>query len=139
MYNNKSYLLIIGIAVFTILVVLRDIYALSIPSIAISMFFVALITLLPYANAVNAVFYLMPFAHGVPGYTILLSFLILLVRTKNINTWQIVPTVFIALLELSNVLFYNFTVNYNSVISYIGFIALFFFLLFKHIRQADRS
>lgn len=128
--NNKYPLqLILGLTIFTLLFILRDIFLLSIPGYAISVWFVALVSILPFPTALIAVFFMLPFACGFPGYTILFTLIALLLKTPNINAWQIIPTIIIAILEIWKVAFYQFDIIFNSVISYIGFIALFFYLL----------
>ena len=124
---------------FTVLIVLRDIYLIPIPGHVVSLFFVASLLFLSYNDTIKATFYLMPFTNGVPGYTVLFALIILLLKTRRLNIGQILPAALIAFLELANVSFFNIEARYTSVISYICFITLFFLILFNQDRRIDKK
>ena len=126
----KSSLLPLGVSFFALLVIISDVLNIPIFGIAITIYFVGLLILLPYQSAIKALFFLMPFSCGITGFTVFLSIWVIIFKSKHINIWQIVPAVIIALLEVFKVAYYQFAVNYNTVISYIGFILLYFYTLF---------
>ena len=139
MPKRESFMLVISLFLFTVLIVLRDIYLIPIPGHVVSLFFVASLLFLSYNDTIKATFYLMPFTNGVPGYTVLFTLIILLLKTRRLNIGQILPAALIAFLELANVSFFNIEARYTSVISYICFITLFFLILFNQDRRIDKK
>lgn len=138
--NKKSpWLLTIGLAIYVALFVIRDIIQINIPGAILMFWFVGLLLVLPRPEMMKAIFFMMPFASGIPGYTILFSLVVLIIKSKRINAWQIIPPVIIALLEFISVAFYDFDIRIQSVISYIGFIVLFFYILFDKEPQTDKQ
>lgn len=139
MAKTKSWVLTFGLAVFVLLFIVRDILALPLPSSLIAVWTVGVMMCLPFSEAVKYVFFIMPFASGFPGYTILLALVVLILKTNKVNIWQIVPALIITLLELVSVSFYEFAPSNKAVMSYIGFVILFFFLLFSKSELIDRK
>lgn len=138
--NKKTpWLLTIGLAIYVALFVIRDIIQINIPGAILMFWFVGLLLVLPRPEMMKAIFFMMPFASGIPGYTILLSLVILVIKSNKINAWQIIPPAIIALLEIMSVAFYDFDIRFQSVISYIGFIFLFFYTLFDKDTQIDKK
>lgn len=136
--NKKTpWLLTVGLAIYVSLFVLRDILQIHIPGMTF-MLWGGLLLFLPRAEMMKAIFFMMPFANGVPGYTILLSLFLLIIKSNRINIWQIIPPVIITLLEFASVAFYDFDIRFNSVISYISFIFFFFFILFDKDSRIDK-
>lgn len=137
--NKKSpWLLTIGLAIYVALFVVRDIIQINVPGAIFMFWFVGLLLVLPRPEMMKAIFFMMPFASGIPGYTILLTLVVLIIKSKRINAWQIIPPVIIALLEFISVAFYDFDFRFQSVISYIGFVFLFFYTLFDKDSQIDK-
>lgn len=137
MGKRYSWLLTIGLSTYVALFIIRDIIQINIPGAIFMAWFVGILLLLPRSEMMKAIFFIMPFAGGVPGYTILLSLFVLILKSKKLCIWQIIPPAIIALLEFTNVAFYDFDIRFQSVISYIGFVALFFFTLFDKDSSTD--
>ncbi len=139
MPKRESFMLVISLLLFTVLIVFRDIFLISMPGYVVSLFFVVSLLFLSYNDAIKAIFYLMPFTNGIPGYTVLFALIVLLLKTRKLNIGQILPAAFIAFLELANVSFFHIEARYTSVISYICFITLFFLILFNQDRRIDKK
>lgn len=138
--NKKSpWLLTIGLAIYVALFVIRDIIQINVPGVILLFWFVGLLLVLPRSEMMKAIFFMMPFACGIPGYTILLSLVILIIKSNNVNAWQIIPPAIIALLEFMSVAFYDFDVRIQSVISYLSFVFLFFFILLDNDTLTDKK
>lgn len=137
--NKKTpWLLYICLFIFVAIFVAREIANITIPSAFVMIWFVGGILFLPRQGMLNAIFFIIPFAGGIPGYTILLSLIVLVIKSKRINGWQVIPPTIIALLELLSVASYDFDIRFQSVISYIGFVYLFFFILFDKDSSIDK-
>lgn len=139
MNKKTSLLLTIGLAIYVVLFVVRDIIQINIPGAIFMFWFVGLLLVLPHPEMMKAIFFMMPFACGIPGYTILLSLVILIIKSEKTNAWQIIPPAIIALLEFISIAFYDFDIRIQSVISYLGFVFLFFFVLFDKDTSTDKK
>lgn len=119
--------------VFLILTLIgvRDIVDLSIPNNLIVGIAILPLILLPYHQAISFLFFILPFTCGIPGYTVLLSYIIILAKARQYNIWQFLPPIIIGVLELIHITFSNINIDNVIFISFLSFISLFFFLLFE--------
>lgn len=138
MRTKSPWLLTVGLAIYVALFVIRDIIQINVPGAIIMLWIVGVLLFVPRTEMMKAIFFIMPFASGFPGYIILFALVLLIVKSKKINAWQLMPPVIIALLEFISVSFYDFDVRFQSVISYIGFVFLFFYILFDKDSQIDK-
>ena len=93
---------------------------------------------MPYKKAVPFLFFIFPFTCGIPGYTVLLSYIVLLMKVKRVSLWQIMPPLIIICLEFAHIGLLNANVNLVTSISFLSFVSLFFFLLFDSNENVDR-
>lgn len=132
--STKNTLLYACISMLCILILARDIMGIVVPNISFAIM-VAVVALILKLNKFKIfLFFLFPFTCGVPGYTMLVSIIALFIKSivnkVQIRSLQILPTLFIALLELFNNLIHLGDIDINSYASFISFTAVFFFILF---------
>ncbi len=120
------------------LIAVSDIFDYNIGSLIIVGGISLMLFVLPYKKAVSFLFFILPFTCGISGYTVLLSYIILSIKSKHINFWQLVPPLIIICLEVAHIGFLGKNVNLITSASFLSFVALFFFLLFDSDAQVDR-
>lgn len=131
--STKNTMLYACIAMLCLLILARDIMGMGIPGMAFA-FIVAVSALILKLDKFKLfLFFLFPFTCGVPGNTMLVSIIALLVKSigkSHIRSLQIVPTVIIALLELFDNMIHVGDIDISAYASFISFTAVFFFILF---------
>lgn len=137
--NKNSIMLFIGLSVYVALFIIRDVIQINIAGTLFMFWFVGMILFLPQPEMMKAVFFMLPLSNGIPGYTILLTLGILVFKSHKFSPWQLIPPTIIAILELISVASYDFPIRLQSVISYIGFIYLFFYILFDNEPKIDKK
>lgn len=120
--------LLLSLLSFSLIIILRDLFDLSIPQTVISLVAVLGMLILSYNHLFSFLFFLFPFTCGIPGYTILIAFVILIIKKGSITYKQLIPVLIILLLELINQASIIST-EYSSFFSFISFCAIFFFIL----------
>lgn len=134
--NNKSFLLFSIISTI-LLVVLREFFIseftgiLEVACIAFFMIF------LNYKNCLSYLFLVLPMTCGIPGYSMLVSYIILLFKTRKISLWQYIPPLLIIVSELINFALYDFESSVIPIFSFISFVSVFFYLLFVNDERID--
>lgn len=117
---------------------LRDIFDLDIGGAAITGVIAVLLIILPYPHLIYLLFFILPLTCGIPGYVMLLSIIILLLKSKHKTALQIIPVLVISLVEIFHASFYDFNADLKGILSYLSFTAVFFFLLFDQNKTIDR-
>lgn len=116
------------------LILARDIYGMGIPNISFAVIVAVAALILRLEKFKIFLFFLFPFTCGIPGYTMMVSIIALFIKSENkkvrIRNLQIVPTLFIALLEFLNCVIHTGNIDISAYASFISFTAVFFFLLF---------
>lgn len=137
--NKNAFIKYFFAVLIFILIGARDIVDLSIPNNLIVGVATVPLILLPYHHAISFLFFILPFTCGIPGYTVLLSYILIFVKAKQYNIWQFLPLLIIGGLEFIHISFSNVDVDLVTSISFLSFIALFFFLLFDPDESVDRK
>lgn len=131
--SNKNMLLYACTAVLCLLIFIRDVMEIGIPNITFAVVVCMAALILKLDSFKIFLFFLFPFTCGIPGYTMLVSIIALLFKSlgkTKIRSIQIIPIVFIALLELFNNMIHIGDIDISAYASFISFIAVFFFILF---------
>lgn len=119
------------------LFVLRDIFGVSISSTIITAIIAISLIILPYSKAVEFAFFIFPLTCGIPGYNVLFAYIIIVARSRKYNIWQFLPVAIFSIIELFHVTLAEVQINYIGTISFLSFIAIFFFLLFNEDNRLD--
>lgn len=130
-------LLYIAVAIFAVLLLAREFVVPSIGGVIVVGIMAILMILLPYKQCISFLFFVLPLTCGIPGFSMLCSYIIILSKSKNINSWQFIPPICIVLLELFHVCNYNFVISMPAVFSFSSFILVFFYLIFNCDRRVD--
>jgi hypothetical protein len=127
--SSKGSLLAISIILIVGIIILRDILLVNIPSIALSLMFVSVMVLLPYEKLMSFVFFMFPLLTGIPGYIMTFAYIILLIKGPRLVNSQVIPVVLVIILELLNESYRGLPGLYSGMLSFISFIAVFFYFL----------
>lgn len=131
---KKTNLLLYACTLMLCLFILaRDIIGVGIPGMVFAVMVATAGLVLKIDQFKIFLFFLFPFTCGVPGYTMLVSIIVLVAKSLGkvpIRRLQILPVVFVALLELFNCLIHVGDVDISGYASFISFTAVFFFILF---------
>lgn len=138
MYRNKPYFLYIATLSFFCLILFRDIWNINIPGPVISGFAALFTITLNKRDAYTFTYFLLPLSVGIPGYSYLLLGVIILIRQRKGNIGQFIPFFILALLEIYNVMSYDFQYEMKSILSFLSFLFLFFLLIFSNDTTIDR-
>lgn len=132
---------LLHISVLSVMAILcmRDILGMGVGGVAIVGAITLFMVLLPYTQLVYLLFFILPLTCGIPGYVMLISIVLLVIKSKHITAAQIIPAFLIAVMEIIHVSLYDFSADLRGVLSYLSFIAVFFFLLFESDRTVMRQ
>lgn len=125
--NNRTiwcYLLL------TMLLIVRDVLMIGVHDVAIVGLIGICMLLLPYRKAVPFLFFTFPLTCGIPGYTMLVAFIILLLKGPRLNGYQLFPLLMLVLLELlSDLTYKSDSATFMAVTSFLSFSALLFYFM----------
>lgn len=124
---NLNYSLLIGIFVFSIILVCRDILLFKISDAILILVLFLIMASLKYKQLVYFIFFVFPFTCGIPGYSMTLSLIMLISKNLSLTKKQVVPFLIIGLLEIINFSLYGNIALSTSVISFLSFTAIFFY------------
>lgn len=132
---------LLKVSVLSVMVILcmRDILGFGVSGVMIVGIMSLFMVLLPYTQLVYLLFFILPLTCGIPGYVMLVSIVLLVLKSKHITAAQIIPAVLIAISEILHVTFYDFNADFRGVLSYLSFISVFFFLLFEQDKTVMRQ
>lgn len=132
---------LLKVSVLSIMVILcmRDILGFGVSGVMIVGIMSLFMILLPYTQLVYLLFFILPLTCGIPGYVMLVSIVLLVLKSKHITAAQIIPALLIAISEILHVTFYDFNADFRGVLSYLSFISVFFFLLFEQDKTVMRQ
>ena len=122
----------------SLLIATRDIFDIHFSGSLVAGVIALMAYVMPYKKAVPFLFVSFPFTCGIPGYTVLLSYIVLLMKVKRVSLWQIMPPLILICLEFAHIGLLNANVNLVTSISFLSFVSLFFFLLFDSNENVDR-
>ena len=131
--SNKS--LVAGVIIASILLITRDILMIDVGDVVLLGVFTAIMIILPFPSLVSFVFFLIPLTCGIPGYMMLVAFALLIIKGRGWNIRQMMPLVLVFVLEMINEL--GRTPDTTGVISFLSFVAVFFFLLNLNNKNVD--
>ena len=137
MKDNASRSLFFCVLIITAVFVTNELAGISLNMMLIVGIISCLTLSLPYFQAKSFVFFILPFTSSISGVSVLCMYLILLFKKRRKCISQFIPPILIAGLELFNLAFNDIVIYYTSVISYISFIALFFYLLFDENEESS--
>lgn len=132
---------LLKVSVLSVMVILcmRDILGFGVSGVMIVGIMSLFMVLLPYTQLVYLLFFILPLTCGIPGYVMLVSIVLLVLKSKHITAAQIIPALLIAISEILHVTFYDFNADFRGVLSYLSFISVFFFLLFEQDKTVMRQ
>lgn len=130
-HDTNDRILILSIIIFLGTLLAREFVVSFINGPLVVGLMAALMLLLPYKQCVSFVFFVLPLTCGIPGYSMLVAYIILILKSKIINIWQIIPPICIVLLEFWHVCRYDFESSLVAVFSFSSFILVFFYLIFN--------
>lgn len=126
--NNREFVFVI----LTMLVIIaRDVLQVPIPSFLLVGLITCSMIILPYEKNIPFLFFLLPLSCGIPGYTFLVAYVILVLKGPSLSPSQIIPIIVIILLELENELVGADRSTVVASISFISFMAIFFYFISK--------
>lgn len=112
-----------------LVIVFRDILSISVPGAVLLLLIVALMMCLRYQDCVGYFFFLFPFTCGIPGYTVLGAFIILLYKSKHYTKLQFIPLAIVAFLEIIDEGLTADSARISGMVSFLTFVAVFFYFL----------
>ena len=119
----------------SLLLIVRDVLMMNVGNGVLLMAFVAIMATLPFSSLVSFVFFLIPLTCGIPGYMMLVAVVLLVIKGKSWTLKQIVPFVLVTLLEITNEL--GRTPDTIGIMSFLSFVAVFFFILNMNNKKVD--
>ena len=102
----------------------------QVPAPALVGFLTISMSILHFKDLVPFVFFLMPLSCGIPGYTFLAIYLILIFKGPKLTKKQFYPFIGVVLIEFINEFFLCSASAQIAVISFLSFTSLFFYFLF---------
>ena len=135
--DTKNVPLFIGIIAAFVVLVARDVLMMDVGNGILTLIFTAIMAFLPYSSLVSFIYFMIPLTCGVPGYMMLLAIILLVVKGKSWTSKQVIPVVIVGVLEIINEL--GRTPDTIGVISFMSFIAVFFYLLNLNKSQVDNG
>ena len=102
----------------------------NVPAPALVGFLTISMLCLQFKDLVSFVFFLMPLSCGIPGYTFLIIYLILIFKGPTLTKKQFYPFFLVVLIELINEFFVCSASAQIAVLSFLSFTSLFFYFLF---------
>lgn len=113
----------------SILLVMRDIMGMNISKFVYLVYIVAFMAVSPYETVVRMTCFILPLVCGLPGTYIMPCVLVLLmIKRKHINAWQIGMLAFATMLELIAAFWYEM-VFISDILQYVSFAGVLFFLI----------
>lgn len=108
---------------------LRDLFSMPVPGFVLLFVSVVLMMFMKYADCVAYFFFLFPFTCGIPGYTILGAYIVLLIKSKYYTLSQFIPVAIVTGLEIINEGMNATDARISGMVSFLTFVAVFFYFL----------
>lgn len=134
--NDRN--LVFSIILFVGILLAREFVVSFISGPLVVGFMAVLMFILPYKQCISFVFFVLPLTCGIPGYSMLATYIILILKSKIINGWQVIPPLCIVLLEFWHLSGYEFESSFVAVLSFSSFILVFYFLVFNKDNRVSR-
>lgn len=124
---KRNFKLIASITIMMVALLMRDVLMFSISELEIALISFLTMVILPYPQLITYVFFLLPLTCGIPGYSMLLAIMMLIIKGKTIYKKQLIPILIIATLEVVNDGLTGG--DMYKIISFLSFVAVFFYLV----------
>ncbi|MDE6091302.1 MAG: hypothetical protein K2G41_11480 [Duncaniella sp.] len=118
-----------SIVIFSLIIILRDVVGFPIPDVGILIVSAMIMTFLSYVELVYFLFFLFPLTCGIPGYIMLVGYILLFFKRKNISFLQIIPVLLIFIIDIFDEALSNDPGTLTGILSFISFCGIFFFFL----------
>lgn len=126
---NDRILTLIYILGVSLMLILRDLQGVAISKFIIMAFSLAVLAMAQYETMVQMLSFTLPLVCGLPGtYLMLGALLLLIVKRKRINFWQLGSIAFIVIAEVVASLWYP-RLDVIAIVNYISFAGIVFFLI----------
>lgn len=127
--NGQDALLILFAIGLTLLLVVRDIMAINLSKFIFLAYIVLFLVIAKYETMICMLCFVFPLVCGLPGtYLMPVALVLLLIKKKRINAWQLGLIAFVAVMELLACFWYP-SVEIASIVQYVSFAGTMFFLL----------
>lgn len=130
MYKDKNTVFITYIISTFLILGIRDAFSLSINQYVLLTYFVCGMPAMTYKQLVSYICCLIPFANGINAILFLFAFLFLVSKSKCTNRLQWIFTIYFTIAEFVALFFSGEPILYNKYVLYVGYISVFFFLIF---------
>lgn len=138
MWKSDNNIILYGSCLLiALLVVAREILMIGVNGPMICAVIAILLFCIPYKDAISFLYFILPLTCGIPGYSMLLAYLILLIRTKAKKLQQFLPAMILILSEIIHSGLYDFPVEYAGIISFSSFVSVFFLVWFIRDSRVD--
>lgn len=136
--NTKTHkYLLLSLVITCMALVARDVFLYEVPNIILIVALGILMFIMPYTTLVSFIYFMIPLTCGVPGYIMLLAIVMLVVKGKSWTSRQSFPVIIVGILEVINEL--GRTPDTTGMLSFMSFIAVFFYLLNLDGRKVDNG
>lgn len=136
--NTKTHkYLLLSLVITCMALVARDVFLYEVPNTILIVVLGILMFIMPYTTLVSFIYFMIPLTCGIPGYIMLLAIVMLVVKGKSWTSRQLFPVIIVGILEVINEL--GRTPDITGVLSFMSFIAVFFYLLNLDGRKVDNG
>lgn len=136
--NTKTHkYLFLSLVITCLVLVARDVFLYEVPNTILLVVLGVLMFIMPYTTLVSFIYFMIPLTCGIPGYMMLLAIVMLVVKGKSWTSRQLFPVIIVGILEVINEL--GRTPDTMGVLSFMSFIAVFFYLLNLDGRKVDNG
>lgn len=112
------------------IIILRDILMFPISDVGLLGYNLFVMLVLSHQDLMKYVWFCFPLTCGIPGYIMTLSFVLLIIKKRDVlNIKQLLPILIITLLVVFNWCFYGEFKKWPNLLSFLSFIAIFFYFL----------
>lgn len=114
------------------LVIICGITPLNIDKYIVLMIITIIISFLKYYELKKITYLLLPLSTLIHGYVVLFALLLLIIKSKSLNKYQLIPTIVILTIESIHFLFLGKFSLISDFVLYCSYITMFFYLLFDN-------
>ena len=129
--------LFLSLVITCLVLVARDVFLYEVPNTILLVVLGVLMFIMPYTTLVSFIYFMIPLTCGIPGYMMLLAIVMLVVKGKSWTSRQLFPVIIVGILEVINE--FGRTPDTMGVLSFMSFIAVFFYLLNLDGRKVDNG
>ena len=130
--NNNSIYFNICILLILFFVIINGITSYSINKYFILTVITFFISLLKYDDLKKITYFLLPLTTIIHGYIILILLFLLLLKTKSLNKYQLIPSILLLSIETIHFFIFGNFIDFTDYMYYSSCIMIFFYLLFDN-------